>query len=157
MKLALTSQPALRALMENLTHAVGSEGIWYVVRTPTEWRLISYRYDDFAEEKDHTQLWEDEVVPFLSFKWKLKKSQIADLTMAPYAFPRGRVTRALKGFTIHNGEDFAKFVSKQQIARAFSLFEGFTFSPDDHERCQVDDKQLVRAMLNLKEDWPAVE
>lgn len=141
-----------------------SEGIYYVVRTPTGWEAHSYRYDEFPLI-DHTEFWESYVVPVLAHKWSkiagIKPRELeAALNMYPYAFPRGRVSDARyagKGYIVNHGKDLPVGVSKSTINRLFSLPPTTPWDFDNHEQCSVNDRDEVRRLLCIKDTWPAVD
>lgn len=132
-----------------------SEGIWYLVRLREQWTLMAHRFSGQGHEIDHSQYWEKTVAPMLAAEWKLSNHQASELSLLVYGFPRGRVVNSRDGYIFFNGEDFSPFATKKQIANVFSLHSGFAFRFDDHERCQFEDKQALRVLLNLKEDWQA--
>ena len=137
------------------SHPHSSGGIWYLVRLPSGGQLICHSFNDAVSEPDHSQFWESRVAPFLAIRWKLSKHQSAELHLLVYGFPRGRVVKSTGGYTFFNGDDFSAFVTKNQIAGAFLIRSGFTFRFDEHEQCQFEDKQGLRALLGIDDDWPA--
>ena len=116
---------------------------------------MPHRFSGRGDEIDHSQYWETTVAPLLADEWKLSNSQASELSLLVYGFPRGRVVRVRNSYIFFNGEDYSQFATIKQIANAFSLNSGFAFKFDDHERCQLEDKQALRALLNLQEDWKA--
>ena len=75
-----------------------------------------------------------------------------------YGFPRGRVTKIGKTYTIYHGNDRQQFmkINKSDIEQIFGVSGHCKWEFDDHERCQAADKAAIRELLGIKEDWPAV-
>jgi len=75
-----------------------------------------------------------------------------------YAFPRGRVTKVGTKYVIYHGNDLQPWmkVTKRQIEKVFGVTGRCRWEFDDHERCQTPDKEEMRRLLRLKEDWPSV-
>ena len=148
-----------RSLIDRLDEsALPTDGIYYVVRYPDKWDVFAYRFDNFPEI-DHTALWCDHVAPVLARCWgralrlspaKLEKS----LTLHAYGFPRGRVTKMGMQFRVLYGGD-APFIPNSRVEHAFDL-AGAKWERDEHEQCQAEDKEAVRSLLRIKEDWKAV-
>lgn len=135
-----------------------SEGLYYLVLTPTGWEPYSYRFDEFPE-LDHPELWEDYVAPVLAHRWAAKLKRPAsvlekNLAYHPFAFPRGRVGG--KPWKVFHGKDTPKGISRALIQRLFTLPPSTKWELDDHEQCQKVDRDDVRALLNIRETWPAV-
>ena len=140
--------------------ALPTDGIYYVVRYPDKWDIFAYRFDNFPET-DHSALWTDYLAPILSRIWSkaLKLSpQILEqeLSLHTYGFPRGRVTNMSGRFKVLHGGDTTALVPASRIERAFDLSGMAKWERDGHEQCQGEDKEAIRSLLKIKENWPAV-
>jgi len=141
-----------------------TEGIFYVICLPSGWRLMAYRFDEEGEES-HSSYWRHGgVAALLAKEWRPKTRIGAhnltegDLELLLYAFPRGRVTRVGAKYVVYHGKDIQPFmrITKQQIEKAFGITRRCRWTFDDHEQCQTSDKEEMRRLLGLKEDWSAV-
>ena len=133
------------------------EGIFYVWRKPTGWGLFPYRFDEFPEI-DHCALWSYHVVPVLAHLWapKLKRPArvVAELIEnLPYGFPRGRISKAGRGYLVLHGDDFGEFCARGTVEKAFSLNGTAKWDHDDHEVCSDFDKAQLRHILKIRENW----
>ena len=146
--------------------ATPSEGIYYVLRYPDGWQPFALRFDEFPE-MDHSDMWADFVAPVLAQGWsralKLPPTRLENrLKLHAYGFPRGRVARAPGKmiFNILYGGDVtpAMGVSNATIERLFSVTGVSKWVRDEHEQCQLDDRDAVRDALRIgpKESWKAV-
>ncbi len=149
-----------KRLYEDLTP---SDGIFYVIRYPKGWTLFAYRYDEYPDTIDHSELWTEYCAPILAHNWAAPlKRPVRALEKAiaqhTYGFPRGRVSRNHRSkFTVHFGNDFLKLgISKNTVERAFTLNGVCKWERDEHEQCQKDDREALRSLFKLKETWPAV-
>lgn len=141
-----------------------SEGIYYAVRFSEGWSIFICRFDEFGGETDHTALWEDYVCQPLALNWEQSFGDDGVLEEAlhlhAYGFPRGRIARVPGGstFNILHGGDLEKFmgISPETIERLFSVTGRAHWVRDEHEQCQEDDRDAVRRILRLKENWRAV-
>lgn len=148
----MSTRARLRKLVENNTP---SEGIFYVVpNTDGSWSPFTYRFDEFPEI-DHTEFWEKHVCPILAHRWAAKLKVPAEdleseLTLFPYAVPRGRVSRnAGFRFTVHYGNDLPAGVSKSTINRMFALATDTPWEKDDHEVTDPNDRAVISRTLRL--------
>lgn len=113
---------------------------------------------------DHSSYWRLWGVGGLVAKaWRPKlRTSSQDLTEDDlelvYAFPRGRVTKVGARYVVYNGNDLQPFmgITRRQIEEAFSIVGRCRWEFDDHEQCQMPDKEEMRRLLRLNEDWPAV-
>jgi gliding motility-associated GldN-like protein len=65
-----------------------------------------------------------------------------------------KVKRKLK---VYHGSNFEKFVSKQSILDQFEIDSNqAVWEFDDHERVLTLDKETIRKVFNIKEDWPSI-
>jgi hypothetical protein len=143
----------------------GTEGIFYLVPFPNQWCVMP---EPFAQQTDfgHTDLWEQTVVKVLVKDWHLEvckafptRDQLrAELLPLVYAFPRGRVVRQGSKFIVYHGDNFASFMGKtrQDVESCFHIQRRAKWVFDEHEQCVVQDRDRIRAVLRLKETWPAV-
>lgn len=155
----LVAQSA-RALIDSLVEDfTPSEGIYYCVRNPDGWSPFSYRFDEYPEI-DHFEFWEEYVSPVLAARWaRVLKQHPAGLQLKlsnlVYGFPRGRVSQFNHKFKVLHGNDMPGSVSRNSINRLFSLPSSVSWESDDHERCQIADRDGLRRLLKLAETWKA--
>lgn len=131
-----------------------TEGLWYVVRFRKGWRLVSVNVTS-TSDFGHEWFWESCVAPQLGAEWNKPVWNVRRLRGCVYSFPRGRVVRVGQGHVVYHGGDFEFFVSRSEILRVFNLSSRTRFRLDQHERCLNFDKEAVRAILRIKEDWSA--
>jgi hypothetical protein len=139
----------------------GSEGIYYVVREPSGWRLVVHKFAT-GEDYQHQTMWENDIVPSLSRQWAAAlpvdvRELEGLLKIMVFAFPRGRVTKVKDKFVVYHGNDLKRFmrVSKKAVEQAFRIVGHCRWQLDDHERCVGFEKEEVQQTLRLTEDWPA--
>ncbi len=137
-----------------------SEGIFYVIRNPDGWGLYAYRYDQYPEA-GHPQFWEDAVAIVLARRWSQNDSSRfrnieADLVNHPYGFPRGRVTKPGRQYTVYHGNDLRGLIARKVIETAFDIGKRCHWEFDQHERCLRADKDGVRLCLGISRDWSSV-
>ena len=139
-----------------------SDGIYYVVRFPQGWKLIFCRYAENPEDCDHSEFWGKLISQFLVPIWakalKEPAKQIAEaLHLHTYGFPRGRITVKDGKIYVLHGSDLKSFheVKRKDIERAFGIYGKARWIDDEHEHCQDYDKQMLRELLHIKEDWEA--
>jgi hypothetical protein len=150
-----------------------TEGIYFVVRLPAGWRLLTYRFDQGPDE-GHAEYWERDVVPMLIEAWWPKLSAAASAAGRPISerwlkselemhydgFPRGRVTLSDEGkpyYVLHgaNLEDGMK-VTRRAIETAFGVTGKVTWVFDEHEQCGDISAEGLRSVLQLKDTWKSV-
>jgi len=135
-----------------------SDGIFYTAFTPQGWQLFGLRFTDF-EEQDHTQYWETEVAPILAHMWQKAGKRVKESQLIPhvYGFPRGRIGRQGMKYVVYTGNDLGGkgMPSKPSIETYFGVI-GARWESDEHERCQKEDRDALRALLGIKHTWPAV-
>jgi len=121
-------------------------GIYYWVPLPGgKWDMLTF-FDSHYGNANHDQVWEREVVPYLTHVWKLNPSQAGMIADAYAGVPRGRITRMQQGYAHHHGGDAPTGQSETVVKRAFGL--PFVQSmPDDHERMLQDDVNAVQSVL----------
>lgn len=139
-----------------------SSGAWYWLRFPEGWNPFTIRLDEVFDEEatGHYVIWQ-QAASALAKAWALiRKADYQDLLHeladCHYGFPRGRVVIQPDGAAnVYWGEE--KIVSgRRAIESRFGLSQA-TWHFDDHERAILPEKQQVRQLLGLTEDWPAVD
>ena len=143
-----------------------SEGIFYVVRYPKGWKLLAYRFKELTE-LDHSQFWEKYAAVNLSRLWDSHRRNEGDnrqgifdeLRYCPYGFPRGRIVKTETRFSIFHGGDFMAVskVKRTDIENYFGIQGKSRWLRDEHERCLLHDKEIIRDTLQIRENWNAVE
>jgi len=135
----------------------GREGIWYLIKGIKGWGLCVNKFSPDSTMLYHPAFWERHLAPRLARQYKLTRQAAAELALCPYAFPRGRVTRIGGGFRMYHGADWMPFVTKDAIEAAFNIKGKAKWFEDGHERCIAHDKDAVRRLLQITDDWDAVE
>jgi hypothetical protein len=141
-----------------------SQGIFYLIRFPEGWEPVISRFSE-GQEMGHPVFWRMQVVPHLTLRWApiLKRNHIdveTDLRPCEYGFPRGRVVSKGKGrFSVVHGNEFMPFmkITPAHIETLFGIAGMAKWLEDDHEHCLREDKDPVRQILRLKENWKALE
>jgi hypothetical protein len=124
-------------LASKLMESVGKEGVYYIVRFPSRWRLYAFAWEDFGDLW-HGEVWRRYVAPDLAEAWAQQATVTAE-QLAPWwkGFPRGRVERAGAGqYTIFHGDDLAETgLTAGRIESAFELVNSkVRWSVDPHEK-----------------------
>jgi len=149
-----------------------TEGIYFVVRLPKCWRLISFPYGKNPEH-DHFCYWETHVTAILSKAWapqifphagrdRLNYEQRlkSELDLYYDGFPRGRVTWRddLERFTIFHGNNLkpSMKVSRRNIEMAFGIAGRADWEFDDHEQCTAYSAEAIGRILPVKASWKTV-
>ena len=75
-----------------------------------------------------------------------------------YAFPRGRITASGRRFIVYYGRNFEPFMQceRKAVESHFGIQGRSVWEFDEHEQCQELDKERVREVLHLQDDWKAV-
>src|ERR1700693_536582 len=139
------------------------EGIYYLVRYSSGWCLMSCRFDEEGE-MSHSDFWRlFAVSAMVAQQWQRKlRRDLDDLTedlrLPVYAFPRGRVTKVGEKYHVYHGNDLQPFmkITRKLIERSFGIAGCCQWTFDEHERCLTEDKDAMRELLEIKEDWPSV-
>ncbi|MDF9833081.1 hypothetical protein M2103_001298 [Ereboglobus sp. PH5-5] len=127
-----------------------SEGIWYVIREGEGWNLFAYPFGKDSKIEDHSAFWEQIIAPWLAAKYKLTKSSAEELALHPYGFPRGRVTKVGKTFTIYHGDDWAPYSAAAKVAaKAFHLPKTANWVFDEHETRNEWDCAAIESLLPM--------
>ena len=93
----------------------------------------------------------------LTMKLTPAEKVASDLKSCIYAFPRGRIADVGNGrYVVRNGNDWKRTgISKKEIEIEFGIVGKCTWAFDIHEQCMIEDRDKVRALLGIKETWPA--
>lgn len=142
--------------------ALPSTGIYYIIPTPKRWEFIEFVFDNvtYPDTMNHQDAWENEVIHYLGSAWEYTLNSPAKLTahllkLHIYGFPRGRISLLDgKRYVVLNGNNIIPEmkITKSAIEKAFGLHRP-TWEFDQHEQVVADDKQAVREILKIKEDW----
>ena len=135
----------------------GKEGIWYLARGIKGWGLYTHVFNPDSKVLYHNVFWEKLLAPRLARHYKLTRQAAAELALCPYAFPRGRVTKIGAELRVYHGSDWMPFITKDAIESAFNIKGKARWFEDEHERCITHDKDAVRKLLQIADDWKAVE
>jgi len=135
----------------------GKEGIWYLAKGIKGWGLYTHVFNPGSKVLYHGAFWEKHLAPRLARQYKLTRQAAAELALCPYAFPRGRVTQVGVGLRMYHGSDWMPFVTKAAIEAAFCIMGKARWVEDEHERCIAHDKDTARRLLQIADDWNAVE
>ena len=145
----------------------GSEGIFYLVRLPSDWRAQAVRAGEFpVEDFGHADYWEQTLAALLARDWqpalagefRTVAACREELLPLVYAFPRGRVVRQGSKFAVYHGNNLEPFMQcdRKAIETCFGIQGRATWVFDEHEQCVAHDRDRMREVLGLKETWPAV-
>jgi hypothetical protein len=144
-----------------------TEGIYFVVRFPEAWRLISFRFDEHAPG-GHPDFWEAFVAPALAKAWYAKLNRrahqqrlAAELALHYDGFPRGRVTYVddLQRFAIYHGHNLkpSMKVPHGDIEKAFGITGKCEWEFDEHEQCSPFSAEAIWELLPIRERWKTSE
>ena len=147
-----------KRLAERLRESAGKDGVYYVLRFPTKWRLYSFPWEDFGDLW-HSEVWRRYVTADLSEVWAPKLQMVPEelkQKLEPWwkGFPRGRIERSgFQEFTVFHAEDLAETgLSRERIERAFELSsKTVTWSIDPHEQQNPEHRAALRQLLRLQE------
>lgn len=138
-------------------------GIYYVIRTPLAWKLITYSFRSKDDDANHMEWWENTVAGMVAKAWATnpgpkQRQLLEDIKLLTYAFPRGRLSMIGDDYLFLHGANLTKQmgVSKAQIEAEFGVAKRCRWEFDEHEQCQQDDKAEIRSLLRISEDWSAV-
>lgn len=139
------------------------EGIYYVVRYPAGWELLVTRFDQGVDTNNHYDWWETSVAGTVAAEWAkrlrvMPKKLEQELAVLTYAFPRGRISKVGRRFLVLQSGDItpAMSISKDAIEAAFGIAGQCSWQFDEHERCIEADRDEMRRILGIREDWNAV-
>jgi hypothetical protein len=133
-----------------LRESSGKEGVYYIVRFPTRWRLYAFAWEDFGDLW-HGDVWRRYVADDLAEAWRAL-ANVTSEELKPWwkGFPRGRVERAgIMQYRVFHGNDFAATgVSQERVEMAFEL--GHTtvnWSFDPHEEQNPEHRAALLRLL----------
>lgn len=135
------SESLARRIAGRLHKSPGQEGVYYVVRFPVRWQLVSHVWATMGD-KWHRHVWSDYLAKEVAEAWGVDVKLLLPLWKA---FPRGRVELAGAGeYTIYHGDDLEETgISKQRIVSAFELLnQKVNWVLDSHE--QRDPAQVAK-------------
>ena len=135
-----------------LRESAGKEGVYYIVRFPTRWRLYAFPWEDFGDLW-HGEVWRRFVVEDLAEAWA-NSNKVTASELRPWwkGCPRGRIERAdIRAYTIFHGDDFAETgITPARIERAFELASSkIIWSLDPHERQNPEHRARLQQLLGL--------
>ena len=144
----------------------GTEGIYYLVRLPSGWRVQAVRAEEFpVEDFGHADYWEQTLASLLAREWqpavagefRTVAACCEELLPLVYAFPRGRVVRQGSKFAVYHGNNLESFMQcdRKAIEACFGIQGRAKWVLDEHEQCVAHDRDRMREVLGLKETWPA--
>jgi hypothetical protein len=133
-----------------------SDGIYYVVKVPTRWELITLRYRDTDDAPNHPDLWAELVAPALALSWakKLKMDRdVLETKLKPLylGFPRGRIEDIGGGEYVHmHGNDLAETgITFDKIEAAFGIRGVVKHEFDPHETQNKDQALAIRSVIRM--------
>ena len=131
-----------------------SDGIYYIVYIDGRWKVEAFRTDQYGDV-DHLRMWEEYLAPYFAETFKLNEEEASLLKLSYAGFPRGRIVKIGIKYVVYHGNNYKKFVSKDEILAPFGLADA-EFKFDDHERAIMENRDTIRQLLNIKETWVAV-
>jgi hypothetical protein len=139
-------------LAGRLRESAGKEGVYYIVRFPTRWRLYAFPWEDFGDLW-HGDVWRRFVVEELAEAWARRVAVTAE-QLRPWwkGFPRGRIERAgIRAYTVFHADDFtATGLTPARIEAAFELGNSrITWSLDPHEEQNAEHRAALQTLLRL--------
>ena len=137
---------------ERLRESVGKEGVYYIVRFPTRWRLYAFAWEDFGDLW-HGDVWRRFVADDLAEAWG-QKAGVTSLQLKPWwkGFPRGRIERSgIRAYTVFHADDFAHTgIAKARIESAFELGNSeIIWSLDPHEEQNPQHRSALERLLQI--------
>jgi len=85
-----------------------------------------------------------------------KEGLLEEIKEQIYAFPRGRLEKKGRIYAIYHGDDFQGMVARQEVERLFGVCGKSSWKWDEHERCLYEDKEALREIFQITQDWPSV-
>lgn len=138
------------------------EGIYFIVRFPVGWKLLATRFEH-GEDMNHYDWWEASVASTVAAKWAkrlrvTRKKLEQELALLTYAFPRGRISKVGRRLLVLQSGDLtpAMNISKEAIEAAFGIAGRCSWQFDEHEQCIAGDRDNIRSILRIPENWNAV-
>jgi hypothetical protein len=140
-------------MLEKVLKSDGREGVFYILRFPTRWRLYAFPREDFGN-LGHEDAWQRYVAGDLAESWSLITSvKAGDLEPWWKGFPRGRVERAgVLDYTVFHGDDIADTgVRPQRVETAFELKRSnVKWSLDPHETQNPEHQAALLRLLPVQ-------
>ena len=145
-------QATTAKLAYQLRESAGKEGVYYVLRFPSRWRLYSFPWEDFGDLW-HGDVWRRYVVNDLEEAWA-KSAKVTGEQLKPWCkgFPRGRIERtSVKEYTVFHADDISETgVSPGRIERAFELAGcKVNWSIDPHEQQDPEHQAMLKKLLGV--------
>lgn len=142
-------------LASRLRESGGKEGVYYVARFPTRWRLYAFAWEDFGDLW-HGDVWRRYLVGDLAEAWAARlQTSVEALRKAlePWwkGFPRGRVERnGIQEYTVFHADDLdGTEVTRERIQIAFELVNRkVTWSLDPHEQQNPEHQTALARLLH---------
>jgi hypothetical protein len=136
-------------LVNRLLESAGKQGVYYVVRFPSRWRLYAFPWDDFGDLW-HGDAWRRYLAQDLAENW----ANVTAEQLKPWwkGFPRGRVERTGPGeYVIFHADDLGETgIARERIAQAFELGNSrVTWSADPHEQQNPEHTEALKRLLGL--------
>jgi hypothetical protein len=150
----IEDQGRTKLLAEKLRESAGRDGVYYVLRFPTRWRLYAFAWEDFGDLW-HSEVWRRYVIQDLAEVWAQTRRVSAEelrTQLEPWwkGFPRGRIERGgLQEFTVFHGDDLAQTgLTRERVEKAFELInKKVTWSVDPHEKQNPEHQAALRRVL----------
>jgi hypothetical protein len=135
----------------------GKEGVYYVARFPTRWRLYAFAWEDFGDLW-HGEVWRRYVIQDLAEAWAgAVGCPINDLRkgLEPWwkGFPRGRIERAgIQEYTVFHADDLGGTgVTHGRVESAFELANRkVVWSLDPHEHQNPEHQAALLRVLRIE-------
>jgi hypothetical protein len=139
-------------LAKQLLESAGKQGVYYIVRFPTRWRLYTFPWEDFGDLW-HGDVWRRYVADDLAEAWA-QSAKVTAEQLKPWwkGLPRGRIERAgVQEYTVFYADDFAETgITAERIARAFELGNSkVSWSIDPHEQQNPEHQAVLKRLLHL--------
>lgn len=139
-------------LAKQLLESAGKQGVYYIVRFPTRWRLYTFPWEDFGDLW-HGDVWRRYVADDLAEAWA-QSAKVTAEQLKPWwkGLPRGRIERAgVQEYTVFYADDFAETgITAERIARAFELGNSkVSWSIDPHEQQNPEHQAALKRLLHL--------
>jgi len=137
-------------LANRFRESAGKEGVYYIVRFPSRWRLYAFPWEDFGDLW-HGDVWRRFVVEDLVSAWA-SQAAISPEQLRPCwkGFPQGRIERAgIRAYTIFHADDWAATgVTRARIEAAFELGSSqVNWSLDPHEQQDPEHRARLQNLL----------
>ena len=140
----------INRLADRLRESAGKEGVYYIARFSTRWRLYAFPWEDFGDLW-HGEVWRRYVADDLAEAWA-QTTNVTSEQLKPLwkGFPRGRIERAgIRAYTVFHADDFAETgIVPARIESAFELGSSTVkWSVDPHEQQNPEHQAALRHLL----------